>query len=541
MTDLVGRPVPSSLATATGETLVELLERAARRTPDRDALVTRRRVTVEHWTYRQLAARIDTAAHAFVELGVEPGDRVLLWSANDPHLVAALAGAWRIGAVPVPLDVRMAPDTIARIARSADPVLAVVGTGLAADGLGLPASRIVPLDLGAAAVDRSRLALPGPPRPEDLAEILYTSGTTGDPKGVMLSHGAIVSSARSVVAVTHGRAERALAIIPFSHMYGQIVPLLAGAITGSTLVLPSSMTPGELVGAMVEGRVTAITQVPAIAQVLADRIRREVERLGETARLAASIRRLSRLPFRVRRRLLRRVLAPFGGQLRLFSVGGARMDAALQAFWEGLGVRVLVGYGLTECPAISGQNWSSRHAGTVGRPMVGVRVRLAADGEILTTGPNVASGYWGRPDLDEVIRDGWVHTGDVGAVDSATGDLVVLGRTRDRIALPTGLKVYPEDVEAALASEAAVAASAVVEVDGRIVAALVAAAGASDGELADAVRRANTRLAPHQRVARFRRYPEPDLPRTHTLKVRRAAVRERLVLMLDEGSSGTNA
>ena len=194
--------------------------------------------------------------------------------------------------------------------------------------------------------------------------------------------------------------------------------------------------------------------------------------------------------------------------------------------WELMGVRVVQGYGTTECAAITGHSRAKRRPGTVGRRLAGVEVRIAADGELLARGPNVMSGYWEAPEATaEVLdADGWFHTGDAAKVDER-GEIVILGRTRDRISLPNGLNVYPEDVESALNLTGSITSSVVFEAaPGRLAAAVVPRGDVDDALLAAAVREANTRLAPHQRVVTWRRWPDDDFPRTHTLKVRRAPV-----------------
>jgi len=162
----------------------------------------------------------------------------------------------------------------------------------------------------------------------------------------------------------------------------------------------------------------------------------------------------------------------------------------------------------------------------VGPPLAGMEVRIAQDGELLARGPNMMSGYWGKPDQTAmVLAGGWAHSGDAAEIDRH-GEIVIRGRTRDRIALPNGLKVYPEDVEAVLAESDAVSAAVLIEAEpGRLAAILLPAGAADDDALEAAVKRANASLSPQQRVRRWVRWEEADFPRTHTLKVRREEVK----------------
>jgi long-chain acyl-CoA synthetase len=226
------------------------------------------------------------------------------------------------------------------------------------------------------------------------------------------------------------------------------------------------------------------------------------------------------------------VLAPLGGALDVIGSGGAMLSEELQRAWETFGVRIVQGYGTTECAVVSGHTRRRQRTGTTGPPMAGLEVRIAQDGELIVRGPNVMLGYWEAPAATaEVLdADGWFHTGDAARIDEH-GEVVILGRTRDRISLPNGFNVYPEDVEMALVDTGAVRAAVVFETTpGRLAAALVPPAiGAGDEELGAAVKAANASLAAHQKVGTWRRWPDEDFPRTHTHKVRRGPVKEWFV------------
>ena len=523
---LRGEPVPAWLGEQTGATLVDLVDRAAARTPDRTAYVIARGRGVERWTFRELRERSRVVASTLAGAGVEPGARVVTWAANDPWLVAAMFGAWRVGAAIVPLDLRMRRDVALRIGQQAGPVLTIAdgnvdpedAVSLGAPVLALTGDRLTP-----AGTPPWR----GPsPRPDDLAEILFTSGTTSDPKGVELTHAQLLHSGQAITLTAGMGRERALAVIPLSHMYGQIVPILHGLTTGSQVTFLPSLTPKAIAAAMARDRVTVVVAVPQLVRLLLDGIDAAATKRGLETRLRLLRRAARPLPMRVRRLLFRPVLAQLGGSLTALTCGGAALPADLQTAWERMGVEVIQGYGTTECAAICGHRRGNARSGTVGRPLAGIEVRIARDGELLARGPNVMRGYWGREDATaEVLVDGWLHTGDAARVDER-GDVVILGRTRDRIALPNGLNVYPDDVERELVAEGSIRAAVVLEAaPGHLVAVLVrSASDFGDDELEAAVAAANGRLAPHQRIRRWVHWPEDDLPRTHTLKVRRGDV-----------------
>ena len=525
--ELAGPPLDPAIARRAGATLAQLADNAIARYPERTALIADRAGgPSETWTYAELGQSAELVGRRLAAEGLHAGDRLLVCAPNSPWVVAVYLAAWRMGAVTVPLDVRMASDTAERIARSSGARLACIDPSAAIGEIGV--SQTLALDAGLAAGADALPAASRDDAPEAVAEVLFTSGTTSEPKGVILTHRALVHAAAAATQLVGLASQRGLALIPLSHMYGQMAPLLSGWISSSTLIFPSSMTAGAITGAMSRHRVTTLTVVPAFADLLAHRIRSEVRRTGSTERFERGRRIARHLPFAVRRRVFREVLAPFGGSLRLVTSGGARLDPETARFFEDLGVVVMEGYGATEMAPVSGFTRRHRPHGTAGRPMAGARIRIAPDGELLAQGPGLASGYWNRPELDaEVFAGGWAHTGDAARIDD-DGNLVILGRTRGRITLPSGLKVYPEDIEAAFHDEEAVQAVCALELGGAIVVTAVPAAGASDADLDAARRSAGRRLAQHQRPARVIRYPDADLPRTHTGKVRRAVVAERL-------------
>lgn len=534
-TTAIGPALDPGVAALSGETLVELLARATSRTPGSVAMVIRRGMADERWSYRQLSERVERMARNLQRAGVGPGDRVLTWSQNDPWLVAAYFAVWRAGAVIVPLDLRMQTDVAVRIGTRTDPVLLLAGHDVnpsAAAALGVPVLSVdeAGLDPDSASADPAESPQPFPRvAGGDIAEVIFTSGTTSDPKGVVLTHGQIVHTARAIIQTGRGkRPDRALAIIPMSHMYGQTVPLLAGFMSGSSLVFLQALTPKVINSTMQRERITAVTLAPQLISILLQSVESEARRSGQEARLERARRMAKWLPFPLRRLLFRSLLERLGGALEVISSGGAMLSPELQRAWELFGVRIVQGYGTTECAAVCGHLRSRQRKGTVGPPLAGIEVRIAGDGELLVRGPNVMRGYWQAPEATAEVLDpeGWFHTGDAARIDDS-GEVVILGRTRDRISLPSGLNVYPEDVEAALVDTGAVRAAVVFEPSpGRLAAVIVPRdPGVDEAALDAAVRQANASLAPHQRLGTWRRWPEDDFPRTHTLKVRPAPVK----------------
>jgi long-chain acyl-CoA synthetase len=526
------------------ETLIELLDRAAQRYGDRPALSLRGDDdTTVAWSYRELARRSRIAAWRLRALGLAAGDRILTWSPSTPELPAAYFGAMRAGLVLVPLDLRMAPDAIERIATRAEAQRLILGTGRDAPdpreaGLAhFPITRVDELtrepDESFPADWEARIDAWPRPRPDTIFELVFTSGTTGAPKGVMLAHDNVLASVGAMHRVIPPIEHRVVSLLPLSHLFEQAVALFYALDVGADVLYVRSRNPRVIFEAIRGHRTTSMVLVPQILELFWAAIEREVEKSGRTASFERLRRIARRLPYALRRVIFRRVHRQLGGGLRILVSSGAFLPPALQQAWEDLGVIVIQGYGSTETGFGTCTTREDHGLGTVGRPMPPVELRLADDGEIQFRGPTIFKGYWHDPGASAAAftDDGWYRTGDIGRVDDA-GHLVLMGRTKDIIVLPNGLNVYPEDIENALRT-AGLRDSVVIETKaGRIEAVVLPPVGANGAtpdairtEIQAGVKAANATLAQHQRVAGFRIWPEDDLPRTHTLKVKRDVVR----------------
>ena len=548
--------------TTTAATILDLFDETVARNGDRPALgLGGDADATHHWSYRELQRRSRIAAWRLRALGLQPGDRILTWSPSTPELPAAYYGAMRAGLVIVPLDLRMAPDAIERIAARADPKRLIVGTGRDAPdprdaGLGdLPTTTID--DVTAEPDDtfppdwETQLETWPRPQSSDVVELVFTSGTTGTPKGVILAHDNVLASVRAMHRVIPPLEHRVVSLLPLSHLLEQAVTLFYALDVGADILYVRSRNPRVIFEAIREHRTTSMVVVPQILELFWTAVEREVERAGRTATFDRSRRIARRLPFGLRRLIFRQVHARFGGGLRLFVSSGAFLPPALQQAWEDLGVILIQGYGATETGFGTCTTREDHGLGTVGRAVPPVEMRLAGDGEIQFGGPTLFKGYWNDPEATAAAHtdDGWYRTGDIGRLDE-DGRLILMGRTKDIIVLPNGLNVYPEDIENAL-RVAGVRDSVVVETrPGRIEAIVLPPAKSTDARATEpkatdsgatdptaireataaAVKAANARLAKHQRVAAFRLWPEDDFPRTHTLKVKRDVIRRWVAL-----------
>jgi long-chain acyl-CoA synthetase len=533
-------------------TLLDLLGTAVTRYADQPALGLRRDDgKTDTWTYREVDRRSRIAAWRLRALGLSPGDRVLTWSPSAPDLAATYFGAMRARLVIVPLDMRMSGDAVAGVVASSRPGRLIIGGGRDAPDPAtarlsdFPTTTVEALtaepDQTFPADWEAQLVAWPQPADDEVFELIFTSGTTGTPKGVMLAHDNVGAAVRSFYSIIPRLEHRIVSLLPLSHLLEQSVGLFYALSVGASVLYVRSRNPRVIFEALREHRVTSMIVVPQVLDLFWSAIEREVEKQGRTAAFERLRSIARRLPPVLRRLLFRNVHARLGGHFRLFCSAGAFLPPALQQGWEDLGVTVLQGYGTTETGTGACTTLEDHGLGTVGRPVKGIELRIAQDGEVQFRGPTLFKGYWDDPakTAEAFAPDGWYRTGDIGHLDDG-GRLVLSGRIKDMIVLPNGFNVYPEDIENALRI-AGIRDSVVLETEpGRIEAVLldprqtalgVTLAHGSGAEedvkaaLDAAVRAANKSLGANQHIASWRLWPEPDFPRTHTLKVKRNEVR----------------
>ncbi|HYN49242.1 MAG TPA: AMP-binding protein [Candidatus Nanopelagicales bacterium] len=500
-------------------------------------------------TFEEFGTAVEHAA-ARLAGALRPGERVLVQGAPGPGFAASLFAAARAAVILVPLDARMTSDTVERISALTEPAAILLGTGATLEPVmssrlaSLPVldldELVNPATRESVAVLASRL----PARPDEPIEILCTSGSTGNPKGVAVTQAMLLASTERCLVTIPPNNNRFVSILPLSHIMEQVAGLIYAMAAGAETEYITTLRPDVIAAAIRGHRATALVVVPQVLEFLFSAIRREAERTGKGATFRRALRIAPYLPVGLRRRLFATVHAALGGELRLVLSSAAHLSPTLQRDWEALGVEVVQGYGSTEAGLVSTNAHGRTPVGRVGWALPPLEMRIEPDGEVVVRGPSVFAGYWEDPDSTAAAftPDGWYRTGDIGEMD-ATGALRLAGRTRSLIALPNGLNVHPEDVEAALVAEGLVEPVVYESEPGRLAVTFRpgAAFGVPAGDeassvsaeheataVAAAVRAANGRLAVHQRVTGRAAFPEPDFPRTHTRKVRRGAVAERM-------------
>lgn len=472
---------------------------------------------------QEFLALVNGVAEELRGRGITQGDRVVLWAPSGIRTPVFVFALWQLGAIVVPFDKDMNPGAAAAIVASVAPRMVLLGFDQQ------PAW--APPDAVPWWEPRPIAPVGEQPVPtEQLAAIFFTSGTTGQPKGCMISHANLCSQ----LEVFDDRIPldercRLGSILPLSHLFELTCGLLYPLWRGAAVHYIPTRRGSDIVRVLKTQRVTHMMAVPQLLSIMGNALEQRLQSRLPAPLYATLLRTADRLPMPLRRRLFFMVHRQIGGHLRLLAAGGAPLAIDTQQLWQRLGVDVVQGYGTSECSPVVACGLPNRTPpGSVGPPLKGVEVRLSAERELSVRGPNVMRGYWRDPERTTQVlsADGWYSTGDLASIDEH-GNIWLRGRARDLIVLPSGLNVWPEDVEEALRGEPLVHDAAVVAVDKpagrfRLHAYLIPSQpSARSADLRKLLARVNATLASHQRVATASWWPEPDFPRTSTLKVRR--------------------
>lgn len=503
-------------------------------------------------TYGELEDRALRLAGGLAAGGVRPGDPVGLFAPNSAEWIIARLALIACGALATPFDNDLPPEALRQqLADSGCRRIFTTARHLAALREAAPAE-IEPILLDAETETDGAVpwtALFGAPldpmpaaAPEDPVALFYTSGTTGRPKAVPLTHANILSNLDGILAMGVVRpGDRVLLPLPLHHSYPFIVGMLAPLMSGAAIVLPAGITGPQLARALQEAEVATIVGVPRLYRAIADGLAARVAGRGRLAAAAfeamlrASIVARERFGIDLGWRLFRPIRAQFAPKLRLLASGGAHLDPEVGRRLEGLGFEVLSGYGLVETASIATFNPRGRNRmGSAGLPAPGVSIRIAdpdaeGRGEVQIRGPNVFSGYRNNPEANATAftADGWFRSGDLGRLDD-DGYLFITGRAKEMIVLPGGKNVAPEEVEAVYAESPYVREIVVLERDealvGLVVPDLEAVAAAGSGRIGDLLRvsfaELGARLPPFKRISGFAVTRE-ELPKTRLGKYRR--------------------
>ncbi len=459
--------------------------------PDNVALEIQRRERVESCTYAQLRHMAESVGAWLGRSGFQSGARVVILADNHPRWVAVFLGVVASGCTAVPLDTALHADQITTLLKDSGSSLLfcdVRHLAIAHEAIGtLPVQIAIinPAELKtvpgqtnsdpavpAPAADLDSILATGPsgfkPAAVDadvVASLLYTSGTTSDPKGVMLTHSNLLGEVDSVFRLLRvGPGDAVLGVLPLFHVLSQMANLLLPLVKGARVVYLETLNTTELLRALNQRQITIFAVVPQFFYLIHERIFKEVAKRGAVAGWALKAlmtlnRGLRAVGFNAGRLLFGKLHSTFGDRMRYLITGGSRFDPQIGYDFYALGIDVLQAYGLTETTGAAFVALPHHNViGSVGPPLPGVEGKIIdtkageeggpAVGEIAIRGAIVMKGYWNRPDATAaVLKDGWLHTGDLGYFDSG-GNLFITGREKDVIVLSNGKNVYPEEIEA---------------------------------------------------------------------------------------------
>ena len=497
----------------------------------------RRGYRTESFTYGEVLDFAHGFARLLEERGIAKGDRVMIWGENGAEWVVAFFGCVLRGVIVVPMDDGAAPDFATRVLHQVSAKMLVASRvhlqEFVVDRPALAAINLESLiETVATCSTTSDIAV----APEDVLQIVFTSGTTADPKGVVITHGNVLANIAPLEREMQGYMKyerlvhplRFLNLLPLSHVFGQFLGMFLPPLLGGTVVFQSELSPSEVASTIRRERVSVLVSVPRVLQSLKQKVERDLEDRGRAASFRKRFTAAKDKHFLRRWWIFRAIRRQFGWKFWAFISGGAALDSEAEEFWGRLGYAVIQGYGLTETTSLISVNHPFRLGkGSIGKILPGREVKLTEDGEILVKGGGVADGYWDASGEHRACsEDGWYHTGDVGALDEV-GNLYFKGRKKEVIVTPGGTNIYPADLESALRKQPEVKDCVIVGIErGGNAEPCAVVILRENGESEAVVRRANESLAEYQRMRMWFEWPQEDFPRTSTQKPRRNVIAE---------------
>lgn len=506
-------------------TITEFVRLIIEKHGDKPVFLYKSGFRTETWTYSYLYEIGFKILTFLFTQGLGKGDKVVIYAPNTPWWAAVYLACAVSGIIVVPLDFNSNVDFVKKVAGITKPKLLFTVKTTPKTGIRTIYFEDLPEAVRQLKPQRFRDAVVK----DDVVEIVFTSGTTGNPKGVIITQYNLVSNIRAlrqIMPLPVGTTF--LSTLPLSHMLEQTLGLLGPLRFGCTIVYLQTKSSLAIVEAMHQYNVTAMVTVPIFLKLLKNNILRQAQGQVKEQELENALNFAEKLPMFARKLLFRPIHSQLGGRFKFFFVGGAPLEPEIESFWEKLGIPVLQGYGLTEAsPVITCNTFTHHRKGSVGKPLPNVHVQLGEDNEVIVKGPNVTKGYYENSAADtQAFEKGWFKTGDVGEFDSS-GYLYIKGRKKNMIVTSSGQKVYPEDIEAVLNSTGGIRDSCAVQIGERIIAAVLLQRDAKI-KANHVLNDANVRLSASQQISDLIIWSGADFPRTPTLKIIRSKVVEAL-------------
>ena len=512
--------------------------------------VSKRGLRFVRFSYAHLVSCAHKMVSELEARGVRPGEAVILCGENSPEWVIAFWGCLIYGAVVVPLDKDTTFEFASSVQERAGAKLIVVSQS--ANGVSKLDVPQIKLDaLTELISSRPASSLQYAITDDTLAEVVYTSGTTSTPKGVVLTHGNLLANLLPIEAEMSKYLKwerfvhpvRFLNLVPLSHVFGQFMGMFVPQLLGAEVHFHDSLNPAEIVQRTRQHRISVIVLVPRVLESLRQWVERRYASSGTAKEFKRQRESAAGKSFLRRWWIFRRVHQLVGWKFWAFISGGATLEAMTEEFWRRLGFAVLQGYGMTETASLISVTHPFKHLNSsIGKVMPGYEVTLDADNEIIVRGPSVSPGYWTSTGKVSRQPDEWLRTGDVGLIDES-GQLHFKGRKKDVIVTSAGLNIYPEDLEATLNEDARVRSSCVIkwsntQGDEPLAVVILEDPKADVKAIIDS---ANAKLSEHQRIRHWRVWDGAVFPLTPTQKILKREVAARLTTLLDKTAATTRA
>jgi len=491
---------------------------------------------IERWSYQRVVEVSRQFARELMERNISRSDHVVIWGDNCAEWVAAFFGTVVVGAVVVPMDRTTSQDFVRKVCSQVAPRLIVRSRNISEAVGEVPVLFLEGLSETVAHHSKEPVSSIQV-LPRDTAEIIFTSGTTAEPKGVVLSHENILANLEPLEIEIRKYLKyekiihplRFLNLLPLSHTFGQYLGIFIPQILASTVVFQNSLKPSDIIRSLRRGRISVLVGVPRILESLKDALEREMESDGVHGLFQKRIEKARNSHFLKRWWLFRRVHRRFGWKFWAFICGGAKLRDETECFWTTLGFAVIQGYGLTETSSLISLNHPLKiSGGSIGKILPGREIRVSESGEILVRGRSVAKSYFKDKLLIPVSNeDGWFPTGDVGTIDD-DGNLYFKGRQKNVIVSSEGMNIYPEDIESELKNQAEVRDCVVMglEAEGNSQVCAVLLLHEKEQHADIVVQRTNESLAAYQHIRNWFVWPEKDFPRTSTQKPKIGQIRQ---------------
>ena len=505
------------------KTLSELFSQICHKHTSKTAYLYRPKFRTLKWTYNDIWNHANSFANTLQQQGIQKGDNVILIGFNSPFWIAAFFGIQLIGAVAVPLSPESKSDFIKNIISQTKAKLIFKNHSILTTEVSIPVVSIEEIPRFNQNQTSSIIL-----KEQDIAEIVYTSGTTGFPKGVVLTHHNLLSNLwdlQRAIPIDHTMGF--VSILPLFHMLEQLGGMFLPFSAGAQVSYAISLDPNHLRKIFEDDKPDHMVVVPEFLRLVSLRLKDQIKKEGKSKIFKVMSKISCFLPMFLRRKLFKNVHQGFGWKMHTFASGGAPLEKEVGIFWENLGIYVLQGYGLTETsPILTVNRYQDRKVGSVGRSLRGVQIKLASDGEILAKGANVFPKYWKQEEKTKEAFDAekWFKTGDIGFLDKDK-HLYIKGRKKFIIVLPSGENVHPEDIEIELNKQEEVIDSTIIGLkkNGReeVHAVLLLKDNVKIKPIID---RVNKNLLSYQKIQSFSVWPHSDFPRTPIKKIKKHEV-----------------